>query len=169
MYCDLWPQNIQVRKLFKGGNYYWLCRYSKKLERLRKLHIFLEGHKILQNLHLTFKRRQHRTKVSWRFCKILWTSQNIWTLPGRWHQLYFEEITRYQNQFHFKKRLCQHWIVSNCLFCPSWLMIFFPTNEKYTFLYNKQGKIPSHGRMTASSTCFRFWNRSVFCFEWNKE
>ena len=25
----------------------------------------------------------HRTKVRWRFCKILWPSQNIWTLPKR--------------------------------------------------------------------------------------
>ena len=23
----------------------------------------------------------HRTKVRWKFCKILWPSQNIWTLP----------------------------------------------------------------------------------------
>ena len=37
-----------------------------------KVHIFWEGHKILRNLHLTFD--------WWRFPKILWPSQNIWTL-----------------------------------------------------------------------------------------
>ena len=46
-----------------------------------KVHIFWEGHKILQNLHLTFDWHYlHRTEVRWRFCKILWPSQNIWTL-----------------------------------------------------------------------------------------
>ena len=37
------------------------------LGRLGKVHIFWEGHKILRNIHLTFR-------------KILWPSQNIWTL-----------------------------------------------------------------------------------------
>ena len=44
-----------------------------------KVHIFWEGHKILQNLHLTFV-RYYRTIVRGRFRKILWPSQNIWTL-----------------------------------------------------------------------------------------
>ena len=43
-----------------------------------KVHIFWEGHKILRNLHLAL----HRTKVRWRFRKILWPSQNIWTLSA---------------------------------------------------------------------------------------
>ena len=42
-----------------------------------KVQIFWEGHKILRNLHLTFDYSQ---KVRWRFHKILWPSQNIWTL-----------------------------------------------------------------------------------------
>ena len=51
-----------------------------------KVHIFWEGLKILRNLHLTFAKVKvkrlalHRTKVRWKFCKILWPSQNIWTL-----------------------------------------------------------------------------------------
>ena len=49
-----------------------------------KVHIFWEGHKILQNLHLTFDWHYiFRTKVRWRFRKILWPSQNIWTLYWR--------------------------------------------------------------------------------------
>ena len=43
-----------------------------------KVHIFREGHKILRNLHLTFVLCSASQK--WRFCKILWPSQNIWTL-----------------------------------------------------------------------------------------
>ena len=43
-----------------------------------KVHIFWEGHKILPSPYvwLSF----YRTKVSWRFRKILRPSQNIWTL-----------------------------------------------------------------------------------------
>ena len=41
-----------------------------------KVHIFWEGHKILWNLHLTFV----LCSASVRCCKILWPSQNIWTL-----------------------------------------------------------------------------------------
>ena len=40
-----------------------------------KVHTFWDGHKILRILLIG-----HRTKVRWRFRKILWPSQNIWTL-----------------------------------------------------------------------------------------
>ena len=50
---------------------------------LIKVHIFWEGHKILQNLHLTYLwLALHRTNVRWRFCKILWPSQSISTLKS---------------------------------------------------------------------------------------
>ena len=50
-----------------------------------KVHIFWEGHKILRNLHLTFEWHYTcRTKLRWRFRKILWPSQNIWTLIHWW-------------------------------------------------------------------------------------
>ena len=56
------------------------------LEIFNKVHIFCEGHKIyLRNLHLTFDLHYilvHRTKARWRFRKILWPSQNIWTLTN---------------------------------------------------------------------------------------
>ena len=46
-----------------------------------KVHIFWEGQNFLRNRHLTFDWHYlHRTKVRWRFRKILWPSQNIWTL-----------------------------------------------------------------------------------------
>ena len=46
-----------------------------------KVHIFWEGHKILRNLYLTFDYSTYiQSKVRWRFCKIMWPSQNIWTL-----------------------------------------------------------------------------------------
>ena len=50
-----------------------------------KVHIFWEGHKIVRNLHLAL----HRTKVRWRFRKILWPSQNIWTLCHFRHNTLF--------------------------------------------------------------------------------
>ena len=40
------------------------------------VHIFWEGQKILRYLYLTFVLSKER----WRFCKIGWPSQNIWTL-----------------------------------------------------------------------------------------
>ena len=43
-----------------------------------KVHIFWEGHNILQNLHLTFVCMYCRQK--WRLHKILWPSQNIRSL-----------------------------------------------------------------------------------------
>ena len=45
-----------------------------------KVHIFWEGHKILRNLPLTFDRMYCSQKLEENFAKILWTSQNIWTL-----------------------------------------------------------------------------------------
>ena len=46
-----------------------------------KVRIFWESHKILCNLPLTFFCLQYiQTKVRGRFHKILWPSQNIWTL-----------------------------------------------------------------------------------------
>ena len=60
-----------------------LTNNSLFIDMICKVHIFWEGHKILQNLHLTFEfwLALHTTKVRWRFHKILWASQNIWTLP----------------------------------------------------------------------------------------
>ena len=46
-----------------------------------RVRILWEGHKILRNLHLTFVHSTYiQTKGRWRFLKILWPSQNIWTL-----------------------------------------------------------------------------------------
>ena len=45
-----------------------------------KVHIFWEGHKILRNLPLTFDRMYCSQKLGEDFAKILWPSQNIWTL-----------------------------------------------------------------------------------------
>ena len=48
---------------------------------IHKVHIFWEGHKTLGNLHQLFDWQYiHRTNNWWRFRKILWPSQNIWTL-----------------------------------------------------------------------------------------
>ena len=48
---------------------------------LNEVHIFWEGHKILRNLPLTLDySTSGQAKVRGRFRKILWPSQNIWTL-----------------------------------------------------------------------------------------
>ena len=44
-----------------------------------KVHIFWEGHKILRNLHQLFVLCKYCQSNWWRFCKILWPSQNMWT------------------------------------------------------------------------------------------
>ena len=49
-----------------------------------KVHIFCEGHKILRNLPLSFDWHYlHKTKVRGIFRKILWPSQNLWTLKDK--------------------------------------------------------------------------------------
>ena len=46
-----------------------------------KVHIFWEGHKILRNIHQLFVVDMYcQSNNWWRFRKILWPSQNIWTL-----------------------------------------------------------------------------------------
>ena len=51
----------------------------------------------MRNLHLTFDWHYiHRTKVRWRFRKIVWPSQNIWTLTKDWQQ---NLSLRFQFQF----------------------------------------------------------------------
>ena len=52
---------------------------SWEIQQLDKVHIFREGHKMLWTSTLLLI-ALHRTKVRWRFRKILWLSQNIWTL-----------------------------------------------------------------------------------------
>ena len=54
-----------------------------------KVHIFWEGHKIFAKSSPNFWLALHRTKVMWRFRKILWPSQNIWTLLKLLQQLDF--------------------------------------------------------------------------------
>ena len=45
-----------------------------------KVHIFWEGHKFLRNFHRRFVLCSNGSNLRWRFGKILWPSQNIWTL-----------------------------------------------------------------------------------------
>ena len=56
---------------------------EKLVSKWVEVHIFWEGHKLLRNLHLTFDYIQ--SKIMWRFRKILWPSQNIWTLQTVGH------------------------------------------------------------------------------------
>ena len=64
-----------------------LCFYLK-LEFVFKVHIFWEGHKIFfAKSSPYFWLTLDRTKVTWRFHKILWPSQNIWTLMKRCGEL----------------------------------------------------------------------------------
>ena len=63
-----------------------------------KVHIFWEGHKILQNLHHRFVLCSNgQIYVRWRFPKIVWPSQNIWTLIN-------------QPERKLAKRTSVHWI-----------------------------------------------------------
>ena len=48
-----------------------------------KVHIFWEGHKILRNLHLTFDCMYCSQNLGEDFAKILWPSQNVWSLQLR--------------------------------------------------------------------------------------
>ena len=80
-----------------------------------KVHIFLEGHKMLRSLQSYFWLALHRTKVRWRFCNILWPSQNIWTLQTRraniahhtnnWHRRLWSDKKLLARVFSLRKHL----------------------------------------------------------------
>ena len=53
---------------------YWIGGKWKKRNTI-KVHLFWEGHKIHPD-----STAHHRTNLRWRFCKLLWPFQNIWTL-----------------------------------------------------------------------------------------
>ena len=69
-----------------------------------KLHIFWEGHKILQNLHLL---SFCQSKSRWRFRKSLWPSQNIWTLIATllWFEDFPTALYRQIHQRNYKENL----------------------------------------------------------------
>ena len=83
---DIWPIKMWFKSLF--SSHFRTQKINPNLKSafllvdmqiwidIFKVHIFWEGHIILQNLHLTFD----WTKVRWRSRKILWLPQNIWTL-----------------------------------------------------------------------------------------
>ena len=62
-----------------GWNILWTNFLISVIKIFCKIYIFWEGHKILRNL-LQFWLALNRTKVRWRFRKILWPSQIMWTL-----------------------------------------------------------------------------------------
>ena len=45
-----------------------------------KVEVLWEGHKVLQNHHFRFDVYYIQSNLRWRFLKILWPSQNVWTL-----------------------------------------------------------------------------------------
>ena len=67
---------------FPTGRNIW--KHIFKIFRSDKVHILWEGHIILRNLPLTFKYSTYvHSKVRGRCRKILWPSQNIWTLQPK--------------------------------------------------------------------------------------
>ena len=57
-----------------------LPKKSQNYVHVVKVHIFWEGHKFFWKSPPYFWLQYIVSKVSWRFRKILWPSQNIWTL-----------------------------------------------------------------------------------------
>ena len=67
------------QKYFLGGR--TLTTLTKRGKYIGgKVQIFWEGHNIFRKSSLYFWLALHRTKIRWRFRKILWPSQNILTL-----------------------------------------------------------------------------------------
>ena len=58
---------------------------SAQFQSFSKVHIFWEGHKNFAKSPPIIWLAVHRTNNWWRFCKILWPSQNILTLLVRPH------------------------------------------------------------------------------------
>ena len=85
IFKGIFPKSLRPKINLEPGLILWLIFgfifWILRLYHGCKVHIFWEGFKTLQNLHLTFDWHYiSRTKVRWRFHKILWPSQNIWTL-----------------------------------------------------------------------------------------
>ena len=86
-----------------------------------KVRIFWEGHKIFQNLHLTFVYSTYiQTKVRSIFRKILWSFQNMWTLTTLasqfwWLSALFKQENKKQTNFHnfFWEAQNDSWTVLN--------------------------------------------------------
>jgi hypothetical protein len=81
-----------------------------------KVHIFWEGNKNLRNLHLILTGTTsklcnhsfalHTAKVRWRFRKILWPSQNIWTLSTKVSTLTWSCPI----PLNYSRSLCSGWL-----------------------------------------------------------
>ena len=83
------PIHIQIQfvhkwifmRLLLDKKIVYTCMFMfRKQEKVSKVHIFWEGHKIFQNLHHIFVLCSVSQKQRWRLCKILWPSENKWTL-----------------------------------------------------------------------------------------
>ena len=97
----------------------------------------------------------HRTKVRWRFRKILWPSQNIWTLieillqkksqwdMKGWVNKGWAVMQNVSGQFlqHF---LFMHqgnlFVISSCQICMSFLFSSVPIMHTYEFIFFKKFK-----------------------------
>ena len=71
--------NSEILQTIKKQYIVYFKSNSRLNNRLVKVHIFWEGHKNFAKSPPYFWLALHRTKVRWRFCKIVWHSQNIWT------------------------------------------------------------------------------------------
>ena len=89
-------------------------------------------------------------KLSGRFCKILWPSQNIWTLPNFFGFLEYGKTFCFKDLLTFRAEFCLN-------FCSFWgngvsrriiFEIYWPLNKKF-LLYPKQ------------NNCLYFLHRSV--------
>ena len=83
-FFDLYQENFPTYQAFQKSRFSLLQHSDSKTgafyenTKIDKVQLFWEGHKILRNFTLLLTGT--RTKVRWRFRKILWPSQNIWTL-----------------------------------------------------------------------------------------
>ena len=68
-----------------------------------KVHIFWEVHKILRNLHCRFDWHYiGQIGIRWRFRKIVWPSQNIWTLKPVHNKMFSYEVANFKAWTIFK-------------------------------------------------------------------
>ena len=77
--------NLQSFKSFNNAREFIVHLGKKKMPLLLKFVYSEKATKVCKifTVDLTGKLALHKTNLWWRFCKILWPSQNIWTLPGR--------------------------------------------------------------------------------------
>ena len=135
---------------------------------LFKVHIFWEGHKNFAKSSPNFWLQYIRSKVRERFRKILWPSQNIWTLKKEekklavsYLRLYLTKIPRHYVSWGLAIDCLQIWLAINIFYIIFWKVMAIDYYSR-NYMRSKARKIWRSWKMKA-----KFW--SIWILHINNE